>query len=50
MGIFKDCGCGCDGKKQEKKLAISFMAALIFFIIAPIVFTVSFLILVFWKF
>lgn len=34
MGIFKDCGCGCDGKKQEKKLAISFMAALTFFIIA----------------
>jgi len=34
MGIFRDCGCGCDGKKQEKKLAISFMAALTFFIIA----------------
>jgi hypothetical protein len=34
MGLFKDCGCGCDGKKQEKKLAISFMAALTFFIIA----------------
>tara|TARA_B110000444_G_scaffold249514_1_gene274728 strand:+ start:97 stop:897 length:801 start_codon:yes stop_codon:yes gene_type:complete len=34
MGLFKDCGCGCDGKKQEQKLVISFMAALIFFIIA----------------
>ena len=34
MGLFKDCGCGCDGKKQEQKLMISFMAALIFFIIA----------------
>ena len=34
MGIFKDCGCGCDGKKQEQKLLISFMSALVFFIVA----------------
>lgn len=34
MGLFKDCGCGCDGKKQEKKFLISIMAALLFFIIA----------------
>ena len=34
MGLFKDCGCGCDGKKQEKKLLISVMAALLFFIVA----------------
>jgi hypothetical protein len=34
MGLFKDCGCGCNGKKQEKKLMISFTAALVFFLIA----------------
>ncbi len=34
MGLFADCGCVCDGKKQEKKLLISLMAALTFFIIA----------------
>jgi hypothetical protein len=34
MGVFKDCGCGCDGKKQEKKFLISLMAALLFFLIA----------------
>jgi hypothetical protein len=34
MGLFKDCGCGCDGKKQEKKLLISTMSALLFFIVA----------------
>lgn len=34
MGLFSDCGCGCDGRKQEKKLFLSFMAALTFFIIA----------------
>ena len=34
MGLFKDCGCGCGGKKQEQKLAISLMAALVFFIVA----------------
>lgn len=34
MGLFKDCGCGCDGKKQEQKLMNSILAALVFFIIA----------------
>ena len=34
MGLFKDCGCGCDGKKQEQKLLISVMSALVFFIVA----------------
>jgi hypothetical protein len=32
--LFKDCGCGCDGKKQEKKFLISLMSAFIFFLIA----------------
>ena len=32
--IFSDCGCGCNGKKQEKKFLVSIMIALIFFIIA----------------
>ena len=34
MGLFKDCGCGCDGKKQEQKLIISIMSGLLFFIVA----------------
>lgn len=34
MGFFKDCGCGCNGKKQEQKFMISLMSALVFFIIA----------------
>ena len=34
MGLFKDCGCGCDGKKQEQKLLISIMYALVFFVVA----------------
>lgn len=34
MGIFADCGCGCDGKRQEKRLLISVMSALLFYIIA----------------
>lgn len=34
MGLFKDCGCGCDGKKQEYKFMISLMSALVFFIVA----------------
>lgn len=34
MGLFKDCGCGCKGKKQEQKFLISVMSALVFFIIA----------------
>jgi hypothetical protein len=34
MGIFKDCGCGCGGKKQEEKLIISVISGLTFFIVA----------------
>ena len=34
LGKWADCGCGCNGKKQEKKFLISVMSALIFFIIA----------------
>ena len=34
MGLFKDCGCGCNGKKQETKFLTSLMAGLIFFLIA----------------
>ena len=34
MGLFKDCGCGCDGKKQEQKFLISIMSALVFFVVA----------------
>jgi hypothetical protein len=34
MGLFKDCGCGCNGKKQEKKMMISLMSAALFYIIA----------------
>ena len=34
MGIFKDCGCGCKGQKQEQKFIISLMSALVFFIVA----------------
>lgn len=32
--MFKDCGCGCNGKKQEKKMWISLMSAVLFYIIA----------------
>ena len=32
--FFSDCGCGCAGKKQEKKFLISGVSALIFFIVA----------------
>lgn len=32
--FFKDCGCGCKGKKQEQKLIISTMSALVFFAVA----------------
>lgn len=32
--IFKDCGCGCKGKKQEHKFIISIMSAMIFFVVA----------------
>lgn len=34
MGLFKDCGCGCNGEKQQQKLMISFISALTFFIIS----------------
>jgi hypothetical protein len=34
MGIFKDCGCGCDGEKQKEKFIISVVSGLTFFIIA----------------
>lgn len=32
--MFKDCGCGCNGKKQEKKFMISLMSAVLFFVVA----------------
>ena len=32
--FFKDCGCGCNGKKQEEKLVISIISGLTFFIVA----------------
>ena len=34
MGIFKDCGCGCNGRKQEEKLITSIISGLTFFVIA----------------
>lgn len=34
MSMFTDCGCGCDGKKQEAKFGVSFIAALLFFLIS----------------
>lgn len=34
MGLFKDCGCGCNGKKQQEKLTISIISGLLFFIVA----------------
>ncbi len=34
MGLFKDCGCGCNGRKQQEKFMASIMSALIFFLIA----------------
>jgi hypothetical protein len=34
MGLFKDCGCGCNGKKQEEKFVISVISGLTFFIVA----------------
>ena len=34
MGLFKDCGCGCGGRKQEEKLIISIISGLTFFIVA----------------
>ena len=34
MGLFKDCGCGCNGKKQEEKFVISVISGLTFYVIA----------------
>ena len=34
MGMFKDCGCGCKGKNQQKKFITSAVAGLLFFILA----------------
>lgn len=34
MGLFKDCGCGCNGKKQEEKFIISVISGLTFFVVA----------------
>jgi len=34
MGLFKDCGCGCDGKKQQEKFITSVISGLTFFVIA----------------
>lgn len=34
MGFFKDCGCGCNGKRQEDKFIISVISGLTFFIVA----------------
>ena len=32
--LFKDCGCGCNGKKQEEKFMASLMAGAVFFLVA----------------
>lgn len=32
--LFKDCGCGCGGKKQEEKFMASLMAGAVFFLVA----------------
>ena len=34
MGLFKDCGCGCGGQKQQEKFIISVISGLTFFIVA----------------
>jgi len=34
MGLFKDCGCGCNGSKARSKFVISIISALLFFIVA----------------
>lgn len=34
MGLFKDCGCGCNGRKQQEKLITSVITGLVFFVIA----------------
>jgi hypothetical protein len=41
MGLFKDCGCGCNGAEQQKKFTASILSGLLFFIIAnPETFTI----------
>jgi hypothetical protein len=34
MGLFKDCGCGCNGQKQYDKFLTSVISGLTFFIVA----------------
>lgn len=34
MGLFKDCGCGCNGRKQQEKFITSLISGLTFFVIA----------------
>ena len=34
MGLFKDCGCGCNGQQQQDKLITSIISGLTFFVIA----------------
>jgi hypothetical protein len=34
MGFFKDCGCGCGGRKSRDKFLIALISALVFFLIA----------------
>jgi len=34
MGLFKDCGCGCNGKRQQDKFVTSAISGLVFFIVA----------------
>ena len=34
MGLFKDCGCGCNGRKQQEKFVTALITGLVFFVIA----------------
>jgi hypothetical protein len=34
MGLFKDCGCGCGGRKQQEKFMTALLTGLVFFVIA----------------
>ena len=34
MGLFKDCGCGCKGQRQQEKFVTSVISGLTFFIVA----------------
>ena len=41
MQIFKDCGCGCKGKEQQKKFLRALILGVLFFIVAnPELFTI----------